>query len=294
MSTNHEFYSTMKEKGDGMKKNKKGFTLVEIIVVLVIIGILIALAVPAVMSYVRKAADTKLISEARSVMVASKEKGIELVKKQQLDLLATDENMKDIMKRSEVEGTLMEIYKNKANNGAGDFIVLIGETYIRYDDQQQKYEILTSYDNLFVKANEIHLALIKGEPLSIIQAFIDQKDKAFINSEGANAGNSLRKALNDAGIASGYDYSFRIYASKSDNNYTITISERKVTLEDIKKGNKVKVIQYDYSGNNGFSGTPRVKTANASVKLGEDSGGTQDDYAALKLDDIKDWEVISQ
>ena len=139
-----------------------------------------------------------------------------------------------------------------------------------------------------------HLALIKGEPLSIIQAFIDQKDKAFINSEGANAGNSLRKALNDAGIASGYDYSFRIYASKSDNNYTITISERKVTLEDIKKGNKVKVIQYDYSGNNGFSGTPRVKTANASVKLGEDSGGTQDDYAALKLDDIKDWEVISQ
>lgn len=146
MSTNHEFYSTMKEKGDGMKKNKKGFTLVEIIVVLVIIGILMVLAVPAVMSYVRKAADTKLISEARSVMVASKEKGIELVKKQQLDLLATDENMKDIMKRSEVEGTLMEIYKNKANNGAGDFIVLIGETYIRYDDQQQKYEILTSYD----------------------------------------------------------------------------------------------------------------------------------------------------
>ena len=94
---------------------------------------------------------------------------------------------------------------------------------------------MTSYDNLFVKANEIHLALIKGEPLSIIQAFIDQKDKAFINSEGANAGNSLRKALNDAGIASGYDYSFRIYASKSDNNYTITISERKVTLEDIKR-----------------------------------------------------------
>ena len=105
MSTNHEFYSTMKEKGDGMKKNKKGFTLVEIIVVLVIIGILMALAVPAVMSYVRKAADTKLISEARSVMVASKEKGIELVKKQQLDLLATDENMKEYHETLEVEGT---------------------------------------------------------------------------------------------------------------------------------------------------------------------------------------------
>ncbi|MFQ7538019.1 MAG: hypothetical protein ACLRL6_12105 [Clostridium sp.] len=37
--------------------------MVEIIVVLLIIGILMALAVPAVMSYVRKAADTKLISK---------------------------------------------------------------------------------------------------------------------------------------------------------------------------------------------------------------------------------------
>ena len=277
-----------------MKKNKKGFTLVEIIVVLVIIGILLALAVPAVMSYVKEAADTKLISEARAVMVASKEKGIELVQKNQLDLLSTSENMEDIMKRAEVEGTLMEIYKNHANNGAGDFIVLIDETYVRYDDQKQKYEILTSYDNLFVKANAIHLALIKGEPLDIINQFCLNTPKAFINSEGANTGKKLRAALNEAGIASGDDYSFRIYANKSENNYTITISERKVNMSDIKQGNKVKVIQYDYSGKNGFSGTPIVKTANASVKLGEDSGGSQDDYAALRLDDIKDWEVISK
>lgn len=81
MSTNREIYSTIRAKGDRMKKNKKGFTLVEIIVVLVIIGILLALAVPAVMSYVKEAADTKLISEARAVMVASKEKGTELVQK---------------------------------------------------------------------------------------------------------------------------------------------------------------------------------------------------------------------
>ena len=38
-----------------LKRNKKGFTLIEIIVVLVIMGILIAIAVPSVLGYVNKA-----------------------------------------------------------------------------------------------------------------------------------------------------------------------------------------------------------------------------------------------
>lgn len=43
-----------------IKNNKKGFTLIEMIVVIVIIAILVALAVPAVMGYVQDARDAKL------------------------------------------------------------------------------------------------------------------------------------------------------------------------------------------------------------------------------------------
>lgn len=55
----------------GLKKNKKGFTLVEIIVVLVIIGLLLALAVPAVMKYIGQAADTKVESQVRAGYIAA-------------------------------------------------------------------------------------------------------------------------------------------------------------------------------------------------------------------------------
>lgn len=49
-----------------LKRNKKGFTLVEIIVVLVIMGILLAIAVPSVLGYVNKANDQKYIAQARN------------------------------------------------------------------------------------------------------------------------------------------------------------------------------------------------------------------------------------
>ena len=51
------------------KSNKKGFTLVEIIVVLVILAILAAIAVPSVIGYVDEAKEARYIQEARSIYV---------------------------------------------------------------------------------------------------------------------------------------------------------------------------------------------------------------------------------
>lgn len=51
-------------------KDKKGFTLVEVIVVLVILAILAAIAIPALTGYISKAQEKAATSEARTVFVA--------------------------------------------------------------------------------------------------------------------------------------------------------------------------------------------------------------------------------
>lgn len=52
-------------------KEKKGFTLVELIVVLVILAILAALLIPALTGYIDKANDQKVIATTRQVVMAA-------------------------------------------------------------------------------------------------------------------------------------------------------------------------------------------------------------------------------
>jgi prepilin-type N-terminal cleavage/methylation domain-containing protein len=51
-------------------KNKKGFTLVELVIVILIIGILAAIIVPSIYNYVKKAKIKAAIADARTIKVA--------------------------------------------------------------------------------------------------------------------------------------------------------------------------------------------------------------------------------
>lgn len=53
------------------KNNKKGFTLVELIVVLVILAILAALLIPALTGYIDKAQEKQIVAETRQIVVAA-------------------------------------------------------------------------------------------------------------------------------------------------------------------------------------------------------------------------------
>lgn len=61
----------LKQRAQKLTKNKKGFTLIEMIVVLVILAILAAIAIPSMMKYVNDAREKTLVAEARSAYTAA-------------------------------------------------------------------------------------------------------------------------------------------------------------------------------------------------------------------------------
>ena len=88
------------------KNNKKGFTLVELIVVLVILAILAALLIPALTGYIDKAKKKQVVAETRSCVMAlqtyADEKygkdGGNLIDTDDIKVDGTDKNAKEAIK----------------------------------------------------------------------------------------------------------------------------------------------------------------------------------------------------
>ena len=85
------------EKLKKAKENKKGFTLVEIIVVLVIIGILASLMLGALNGYIDKAKEKTLTANTRSIYLAAQTVASEqYANGNTTDILSDDKNLADV------------------------------------------------------------------------------------------------------------------------------------------------------------------------------------------------------
>ena len=129
-------------------KDKKGFTLVELIVVLVILAILAALLVPSLTGYINRAKKQELISQTRMVlMAANAELGIAdgentiAAATDTGDAATTDTVLKGIIENAELTRDYgYTITVQKADNYKVATIVLTdGSKYCKYDAANGEY-----------------------------------------------------------------------------------------------------------------------------------------------------------
>lgn len=115
-----------------MKNNKKGFTLVELIVVLVILAILAALLIPALTGYIDKAKRKSIVAETRQVVMAAQTLVDEAYGSNNAGdgvVIGTDVTLDKIKALAEVPGTVVSVELNKAAGTGVTALGVVDETH---------------------------------------------------------------------------------------------------------------------------------------------------------------------
>ena len=116
------------------KNDKKGFTLVELIVVLVILAILAALLVPALTGYIDKAKRKSIVAETRQVVMAAQTLVDEAYGKKTAGTAVEIGDRKDvtyvqIKELAEVNGTITSVELNQVNATGSTTLGTVDDTH---------------------------------------------------------------------------------------------------------------------------------------------------------------------
>lgn len=225
-------------------KNKKGFSLIEIVVVLMILAILAAITWPTLSQYFQDSSEEIYIAEGEKILTSCQVEAQKYVSKHaSLSEHTLNDRSAQILKRTSLSGKIISVYSNDTNKDVGFFCYQVedGSCYVIYENEEL-YISKTEVDYIDSLAPRVRDGVFEMFD-TIFSEYFNTRTKASLDSTGPNFGIKYAAALKDMGIDIDSCY-FRIYYDKNNRNYTLSITN--VPLSTDMKGQRVQLVQYKF------------------------------------------------
>ena len=274
-------------------KGKRGFSLIEIVVVLMIFAILAALAWPALTNYYRDSNEEIYLAEGDKVLTAAQVEAKKLCSEvngaTKLDDIALKDSDGKILKRTALKGELVSIYPNDTRDDVGFFCYKVedGSCYVIYENGKlyiSKDEVYYM-DNIADRVRRGFLILF-GD---MWEEYFSKSGKVVMESNGPNFGIKYEAKLKEMGIDISL-CSFRIYVNDhgkngdgSDATFTLTVSSKRITNEMAETKEEFQITRYIFTGGIKEGNYSKYTgTAKAVLKSENDTSGIRHNYAVIE------------
>lgn len=217
-----------------LKKNKKGFTLIEIIVVIVILAVLLAVAVPSVLKYIDTAQEAPALTEAHAIVTAAQKRVIEKYSQTRDNNITLGLSDNEWIQEFVGEGGTIQGSIFISNKEVTKLLYLSSKgLYVLYDKTKSPEYSIVDKDAIYDSSS------VEGMLIELNQISIDKN----INQLGNNNSDTGKTKVLQSAYLSANNNSFPTL-----NSHEIKILEKLNYSSDSAK-NLVWKPSYDKSGN---------------------------------------------
>lgn len=236
----------------GYIQSKRGFTLIELIAVLVILAIVLAVTIPTVIKYVDDAHDATYLARGRTILTVSQEEVTTLYVNKQLNE-TTLENVKSVIIDKAKDEMEVHDFVSLEVDGTGKikyFAFKVEENkYVVYDGE--RLQVSTEYQPTYVQVGNtlsktMYNIFTNNDLVKIKEYILRLTGTHLLDSGGANFAPIMNEYFTKQGIDV-QNITYQMYYNPNNAKYILSVANSNINDGSKKAGDTVKYVQYIYT-----------------------------------------------